>query len=291
MNWDNCNGFWEYAVAFGLGAAGGATTAALAGTDGGASFWAITGTAALTNATIAGANSVIAQTGENFSGMDNVSWGQVGKSSFIGGVSGFAGSSVGYWATNSSMLVNGINSPILRSAVVSPLASGAGHIAGGTTVGLFQGQSLETSFTNSFDGIGQNMLLGTAIGITTTVGLSYANKISPWTGKSLQAQPLYDYTPDPLGDNIKLYRGTTGSEGKGGALFLTTDPNYAATFVKNGGQVIEITMPRSTFQQMQWNGVLQPLNGVHTISGTGAGEFVIYKTDLINQMLSHTKTF
>ena len=48
-----------------------------------------------------------------------------------------------------------INSSILRSAVVSPLASGAGYIAGGTASGLFNGQSLgkeknETKYCNLY---------------------------------------------------------------------------------------------------------------------------------------------
>jgi RHS repeat-associated protein len=185
MNWDNCDGFWQYAAAFGVGAVGGAATAAVGGTDGGASFWAITGTAAAAGALTSGTNSVIAQTGNNFSGMNNIDLGQVGQSFIIGAVSGFAGSSAGYWAANSSMLVNGINSPIARSAIVSPLAAGAGHIAGGTTAGMLRGQSFDAAFKNSFDGIGKSMLIGTAVGISTTVGMSYAKGMNPLNGKTL----------------------------------------------------------------------------------------------------------
>jgi hypothetical protein len=72
------------------------------------------------------------------------------------------------------------NSPVLRSAVVSPLASGAGHVAGGTTANLFAGQDLGEAFLNSFDGIGKNMAFGGALGIATTIGVSYANKVSQW---------------------------------------------------------------------------------------------------------------
>jgi hypothetical protein len=91
----------------------------------------------------------------------------------------------GYWATNSSMLVNNVSSPVLRSAVVSPIAAGAGHIAGGTAAGLFQGQKFGEAFANSFRGIGQSMAIGRAIGVATTIGVSYANGINPWTGKNL----------------------------------------------------------------------------------------------------------
>jgi hypothetical protein len=85
----------------------------------------------------------------------------------------------GYWATNSSMLVNNVSSPVLRSAVVSPIAAGAGHIAGGTAAGLFQGRKFGEAFANSFDGIGRSM----AIGVASTIGVSYANGINPWTGE------------------------------------------------------------------------------------------------------------
>lgn len=268
-NWNNCDGIWEYIAAFGVGAGAGAATAATGGAAG-AGFWATTGVAAVGGAATMSTNSVIAQTGENFSGMNNVNWGQVGKSGVIGGVSGFAGSAAGYWAANSSMLVNGINSPALRSAVVSPLAAGAGHIAGGTTAGLIQGQSFDLAFASSLNGLGQSMAFGTAIGVASTVGVSYAKGISPWTFKPLNynktTQLQYDFSPDPYGDNITMYRGTTGSEGKGGPLFMTDNPEYAATYVKNGGSVVKVTIPRSTYLQMQYNGHIQIYQGMHGTS-------------------------
>ena len=128
---------------------------------------------------------ITSQTGKNFSGFGDINWGQVGVSSIVGGAAGFGGGAAGIWASNSSMLVNGISSPLLRSAVVSPLAAGAGHIAGGTTAGLFQGQNLGEAFGNSFKGIGASMAIGAGIGMATTIGVSYANKISPFTGKTI----------------------------------------------------------------------------------------------------------
>jgi hypothetical protein len=103
-------------------------------------------------------------------------------------VSNYVFGLTGYWAANSSMPVNNVYNPVLRSAIVSPLASGAGHVAGGTTVNLFAGQSLGNSFVNSFDGIGKNMTIGGSIGVATTIGVSYANGINPWTGKAVAIQ-------------------------------------------------------------------------------------------------------
>ena len=151
-------------------------------------MWAVAGVSAA-GASITGAtNSVIAQTGHNFSGMNNVNWGQVGQNAFISGTAGFAGSVAGSWAANASFLVNGVNSPLLRSAIVSPIAAGAGHIAGGTTANLLAGQNLSDAFANSFDGIGQSLALGTALGMTSTIATSYASGINPLTGERLNWQ-------------------------------------------------------------------------------------------------------
>jgi hypothetical protein len=49
-----------------------------------------------------------------------------------------------------------------------------------------QGRSLGGSFVNSFDGIGKSMAIGGAIRVASTIGVSYANGINPWTGKKLQ---------------------------------------------------------------------------------------------------------
>jgi len=158
-NWDNTEGFWQKFVAFNVGA----------------------GTGAITS----GTNKLISQTGKNFEGINNVDWKQVGISSVIGGVAGAAGAGAGYGASNMSFLVNKVSSPVLRSLVVSPIASGAGHIAGGTTANLFAGQNLGEAFANSFKGLGQSMAIGGAIGMASTIGVSYANKVSPWTGRAL----------------------------------------------------------------------------------------------------------
>jgi RHS repeat-associated protein len=180
-NWDNVDGFWQGVASFGIGA--GSALGIVA--TGGSGAAAVIGAGAAGGAAVGATNSVVAQTGYNFSGFNNVNWEQVGINSAVGGVAGAAGSGAGYWASNASILVNGVNSPVLRSAIVSPLASGAGHVAGGTTVGLFQGQNLGEAFVNSFDGIGKSMAIGGAIGVASTIGVSYANGINPWTGKAI----------------------------------------------------------------------------------------------------------
>ena len=180
-NWDNIDGFWQGVAAFGVGAGAGVAACF----TGGQSFWVVAGVAAGGGALTAGTNNVIAQTGKNFEGFNQVDWGQVGKSSAIGGVAGFAGGSAGYWASNASFLVNGVSSPLARSAIVSPIASAAGHVAGGTTANLIAGQNLGDAFANSFQGIGQSVVIGTTIGLATTTAVSLASGVNPFTGNAL----------------------------------------------------------------------------------------------------------
>ena len=67
--------------------------------------------------------------------------------------------------------------------------------------------------------------IGSAVGaITGTVtGYKYAKDqgLGLWSGDDLLLGELntkYDYSLDPYGDNVTLYRGTTGSEGKGKSM-------------------------------------------------------------------------
>lgn len=262
-NWNNIEGFWDGLSTFAVGAGAGAATVCTAGA--GAGFWTVAGVSAAGGAAIGANNSIVAQTGANFEGFNHISWTEFGRSTLVGGVSGFAGGSVGYWAANSSVLVNNLSNPVLRTSIVAPLASGAGHVADGTAYGLLEGQSLGMAFTNSFSGIGKDMLIGGAIGVASTIGVSYASGINPWTGEFITHSPniSLDFTPDPNGDNITLYRGITGSERRGGPLFMTDNPQYAATYVQNGGQVVRIVIPRSTLFNLEQNRYLSSYRGIH----------------------------
>lgn len=184
-NWNNIDGLWDGLTVFGVGAGAGALTTATAGA--GASIWTVMGVSGGASAITTGTNNLVAQTGEDFSGIDMVDWGQVWTNAGIGFVSGTASAAAGTWAANSSMLVNNVNSPLLRSAVASPLAAGAGHVAGGIAAGLLSGQSFDNAFYNSFNGIGSSMLIGLGTGLATTVATCYAAKINPITGKSINS--------------------------------------------------------------------------------------------------------
>lgn len=209
-NWDNCDGIWQYVTAFSTGAISGGFVAATAGS--GASAISLIGVSAGTGAVTSSTNSIIAQTGENFKGLNNVNWGIVGKSAVIGSVASGSGAVAGYYMSSSSLLVNNVNSPVLRSAIVSPLAAGTGHIVGGTVAGMVDGQNFFTSFTNSFDGIEKSIAFGGAVGVASTIGTCYFNKVNPWTGYSLRTDMVSYYPPNDgaIGgwETIKLDMGT-----------------------------------------------------------------------------------
>lgn len=71
-NWSNCDGFWQYAAAFGAGAASGAVSVALPG-------WGSLIGGSITGAT----NSVIAQTGNNFTSTGAFNWSRMSRVSMV----------------------------------------------------------------------------------------------------------------------------------------------------------------------------------------------------------------
>ena len=73
----------------------------------------------------------------------------------------------------------------------------------------------------------------------------------------------YNLSPDPNGSNVTLYRGTTGSETGPGPLFMTDNPSYAAGYIKNGGRLVKVTLPRETLERMVYNGDLSLIQGLH----------------------------
>ena len=199
-NWDNCDGFWQGFVAFCVGAGTGAAVAATGGAAS-AGLGSVVGVSALGGAGTAATNDIIRQTGRNFEGFGGVNWALVGENAIIGATSGAASGAAGYWASNASLSINDIavQSPILRSAIASPIAAGAGHVASGTTEGLLQGNSLGDAFTGSLEGIGTSMAIGGTIGVTSTMATCYATKISPWTGERIQRHHSF---PKALGGEV-----------------------------------------------------------------------------------------
>ncbi|MCM1501408.1 MAG: hypothetical protein NC115_01920 [Bacteroidales bacterium] len=191
-NWDNIDGFWQGAAVFGAGALYGGGMAAVGIYSGGIGWMALAGAGlgGLNSFT----NSIVSQTGKNFSGAENIDWKLVGASTASGVASGAVTGAVAPALASSSTLVNGISSPILRSLVVSPLVSGAVHVVGGTTFNLCTGQNFAESFNNSLDGLWQSMAIGAGMGVVSTTVSSLVAGVNPLNGKSMPSFTLKEVT-------------------------------------------------------------------------------------------------
>lgn len=267
-NWDNIDGVWQGLTTFATGAVAGVATVYSAGLGTGAMM----GVAALGGAVVGVNNSLVAQTGKNFSGFGRVDWGLVGKNALINGVASGVGSAVGAWAANADWLVvNGINSPIVRTLVVAPLASGAAHVAGNTVAGMLEGDSFAEAFGKSFSGVGKSMANGLFTGVASTVAVSVAQGINPLTGNKLQTpapkvQPSstasgLNFEPSEY-DRVTLYRGISGNENTGKTLFMTDSPEYAAEYArKYNTQVNKVVVSKYALQSLIYEGSVTTLNG------------------------------
>ena len=174
-NWGNCDGFWQYAAAFGAGAASGAVSAALPG-------WGSLIGGAITGAT----NSTIAQTGNNFTSNGTFDWSQFGTSCIAGaaaGLAGYGGGLLGAQATNVVIGSLNIVSPVTKGFVGGVLGGGIGGFMGGFAGGLVMSKgNLDAAFSAGLSGAYQGASLGGATGVAG--GFYYAQKhdLNPWTG-------------------------------------------------------------------------------------------------------------
>ncbi|MCQ2143679.1 MAG: glycohydrolase toxin TNT-related protein, partial [Bacteroidales bacterium] len=201
-NLDNINGFWQGATTAVTGAIGGAGVAA-AGifSGGGALLLAGAGAGALTSFN----NSLVAQTGKNFSSIDQLDWNTTVKltisGAMAGAVSAYAGS---YVSTSMPLWFNGtiLTSPIAKAVAASVVSSAAGHISGGTTYGILAGESFADAFINSFDGIGQSIAMGAAIGVSSTLGTCLIQGINPFDGMKAYP-PKNGFKGAPIDDTLE----------------------------------------------------------------------------------------
>lgn len=133
-----------------------------------------------------------------------------------------------------------------------------------------------------FEQFGTRMLIG---GMTWTASNMISEAIANKNGISLEFKKTYDYELDPYGDNVVLYRGISGTEGKGGALFLTANREYAMEYLKDGGSIASITLSRSTLDLMERTGALIQLQGtIHNGLETGI-EYQIKSKQVIDEII------
>ena len=174
-NWGNCEGFWQYAAAFGAGAASGAVSAALPG-------WGSLIGGAITGAT----NSVIAQTGNNFTSTDSFNWSQFGTSCLAGaaaGIAGYGGGMLGARAANVAIGSLNIVSPVTKGFIGGVLGGGVGGYTGGFVGGLVMSKgNLNAALSAGLSGAVQGAGLGGAMGVAGGFYYAKQHDLNPWTG-------------------------------------------------------------------------------------------------------------
>jgi len=117
----------------------------------------------------------------------------------IGAATSWAGAKIGGWATkNLGGIFSSISSPVLRQAAVNSVGGAVSGFAIGTAVSYIQYKDFDRAFSEGVRG----GLMGAGIGLTTGAigGYRYAkeNKLSPWTGRNLNNETLYQ-----ISDGIK----------------------------------------------------------------------------------------
>ncbi len=100
------------------------------------------------------------------------------------------------------------------------IGGAAGGYVGGYTGGYLMTGDLSAAHQAGMSGLKMDAGIGAATGFAGGLKYSHDNKINPWTGKpnnSTRTTPStfqWDLSPDPNGDNVTMYRGLSGNEGK-----------------------------------------------------------------------------
>ena len=249
-NWDNIDGFWEGVVVFGVGAGAGVAAAA----TGGASLGAQAAVAFGSGALVASTNNVISQTGENFSGFNEINWNSVGNSGLIGGFSGLAsfGAAKGVSSVFKGDIILGqgfkiSGKSIPGMAIKQGLAGFAGGYAGGFTAGyLYTG---DFSKANEFGLKGG--YLGGGLGVAFGAGTAYYSAkhagYNPWTGK---------YTPKSIRNRFDIPENWVPKITDNGKGIKFVDPNNSHHQVRfmNGDPYSPNIWQRDNYIQIKYNG-------------------------------------
>ena len=187
----------------------------------------------------------------------------MGIGALSGAVGGLIGGAIGKAST---VMLNNYNvtNPLLRSTITGIASGAAGGYAGGFVGGLVLTGDASIAAQNGFSGFASGAAVGAISGIIGNRIVTKKDRVlSRELSKALEFNSDYDFSPDPMGDNVTLYRGTTGSEGKGDPLFMTDNVEYARSYIKNGGSLVKVTISRFTLKQMIEGGNIIKYNGEH----------------------------
>jgi RHS repeat-associated protein len=80
-----------------------------------------------------------------------------------------------------------------------------------------------------------------------------------------------------------LYRGLTGTEATSAQIFLTDNAALAATYVKNGGKVMQYEMTNFAIKSLEQTGELTYKTGIH-VAGEATTEFMFSGKDIVKAL-------
>ncbi|MBX2922733.1 MAG: hypothetical protein KF746_11115 [Chitinophagaceae bacterium] len=83
-----------------------------------------------------------------------------------------------------------------------------------------------------------------------------------------------------------LYRGTTGTEQGSSILFLTNDATVAATYIKQGGQVMQYEMSQFSLKSLEYSNELRFATGIHGPTGKVSTEYIFEGKNLVEALNS-----
>ncbi|WP_074406731.1 RHS repeat domain-containing protein [Aquimarina megaterium] len=89
---------------------------------------------------------------------------------------------------------------------------------------------------------------------------------------------------DEFDEAVTLFRGTTGSEAGSSSLFLTDNAAVAATYIKNGGQVVSYRVSQYALKFLEQSGSLNLFRGIHKATGKVNNEFQFIGKELVEAM-------
>lgn len=271
-NWNNIQSFGHGLALFGVGAAQGVLVVACPGAIplivGGGTF----------------ATSVVNQGFIN--GFNNINYEQAAFEGIVsGGIATATGALMKMPGVSKFLdkITGNIKSPLLRNVLNGQIVGTTTGATVGAGMAAYNGEDIGVG---AWNGAKMGYFTGTLSGFGNAVTESYHFKTNIFTGNQSLKTGLsnYNFTADTNGDNVTLYRGMTGHEGGNRELWMTTDKGYAETYSKTG-EVVEISMPRSTLFQMEQHGVATPFKGINV----GGSSFVEYRfqPSVSNQILNN----
>jgi len=195
--------------------------------------------------------------------------------------------SANYLANNlGGVLKTGISkSTNLMASVATAPALAAGSLKSGdaTVVGIVAGRALGTAAIE-----GAAVLATEGAGSLVRSIASKAGRTAAAAAEAIDYSKILTSTSE-FDPSKTLFRGTTGSEAGSNTLFLTDDATVAASYIKNGGKVMEYDISSSGLHKLQYTGEVDIYKGINQGSNVVSTEYKFMGKDLVKAVNGKAK--